>query len=828
MPAVSDSRPAVPGSFEHIDLALESVRARATEAGLDTKDFSALRALATWRQYLQADSPEQQEMVGKYLETMGFMPSKRSIISNALRSSGDRIDAFIERMLGEIASGKIDPEVFAATGTEELQREYRGLTKSQISLLKSMMQQQGRLDGLSIAEFSAQFPFQVNRGNFFGRFIAGGTDDPRKSIRYLRICTPFFVRTRSLLEGLSHDRRNFLVLDIKSKEFEDAQKRREQEQPDESGPLGPITKADNETVVNILHATINRVADFVRGSDGKINPDLQCIELPRLPPVLYDQVDPKQRAEFGVQFFNWLLYGDKSGELLKLRALSPSREEAYNHRKRELEKSREELTRHRKKMPNEKSRRAFKVWEGDEEHLRGRIHDLERDIRRDDAQRRAVKSVLRQLEQDDPALARVHAFREEVAAAQEAGKRIVFSSLEKQLDSSSHIVIYSLLDSVLHSKKYAGEASVRTLKHSSFVLTPEDKATIQRFRVSGFGSIMEQKVRNFRVEQDDFTPSLQYVVSNLLPERPDPQLSGVAQGLMQLLDIPGVHRAREFSYLVRSESGKRRPSAADYLTYAFEHVSHMNQRQLVGVLDLVREFGAEELPQRCIQLASERFGHRPAILEQFGVFNTAYRPEKIGNPPRIFEDVATFDRYLDLQLDAYGMQAEANTLEEQLCRHGVVAIVDGTNYHPEFVTEVEEQRIETSVEDTEEIWGKYVRPSERLIRTFALRLMEGQVAEELQNASLISVREPTKDDVVYAALIKKFFGLEVDLGPIPLPTAINKYTVLRGPHIDKKSREQFEMRTHKRLIDILDPTPQTVDALMKLELAAGVDVEIKL
>lgn len=66
------------------------------------------------------------------------------------------------------------------------------------------------------------------------------------------------------------------------------------------------------------------------------------------------------------------------------------------------------------------------------------------------------------------------------------------------------------------------------------------------------------------------------------------------------------------------------------------------------------------------------------------------------------------------------------------------------------------------------------------------------------------------------------------IGPIPLPTRINKYTVLRGPHVDKKSREQFEMRTHKRLIDIHHPTPQTVDALMKLELPAGVDVEIKL
>ncbi|MEW6140530.1 MAG: 30S ribosomal protein S10 [Thermodesulfobacteriota bacterium] len=64
-------------------------------------------------------------------------------------------------------------------------------------------------------------------------------------------------------------------------------------------------------------------------------------------------------------------------------------------------------------------------------------------------------------------------------------------------------------------------------------------------------------------------------------------------------------------------------------------------------------------------------------------------------------------------------------------------------------------------------------------------------------------------------------------GPIPLPTRIQKYTVLRSPHIDKKSREQFEIRVHKRLLDILEPTQQTLDALMKLDLSPGVDVEIK-
>ncbi|MDI6641743.1 MAG: 30S ribosomal protein S10 [Elusimicrobiota bacterium] len=65
-------------------------------------------------------------------------------------------------------------------------------------------------------------------------------------------------------------------------------------------------------------------------------------------------------------------------------------------------------------------------------------------------------------------------------------------------------------------------------------------------------------------------------------------------------------------------------------------------------------------------------------------------------------------------------------------------------------------------------------------------------------------------------------------GPVLLPTQIKRYTVLRSPHVDKKSREQFEVRTHKRLLEILDPTPKTIEELMKLELPAGVDIEIKL
>ncbi len=82
--------------------------------------------------------------------------------------------------------------------------------------------------------------------------------------------------------------------------------------------------------------------------------------------------------------------------------------------------------------------------------------------------------------------------------------------------------------------------------------------------------------------------------------------------------------------------------------------------------------------------------------------------------------------------------------------------------------------------------------------------------------------QSTKDIVATA----KHTGAKIS-GPIPLPVEINRWTVLRSPHVDKKSREQFEIRTHKRLVDILEPTVDTISALMKLELPAGVDVEIK-
>lgn len=126
-------------------------------------------------------------------------------------------------------------------------------------------------------------------------------------------------------------------------------------------------------------------------------------------------------------------------------------------------------------------------------------------------------------------------------------------------------------------------------------------------------------------------------------------------------------------------------------------------------------------------------------------------------------------------------------------------------------------------------------PEKYLVRLQVFTCVLHVVTEEVFMASSDKIRirlkaydhkllDKSAQEIVEAA---KRTGVSVR-GPFPLPTTINRWTVLKGPHIDKKSREQFERRTHHRLLDIVEPTQQTVDALMKLELAAGVHVDIKL
>src|SRR5262249_5835558 len=189
-----------------------------------------------------------------------------------------------------------------------------------------------------LRDLIAQFPFPVTSVNFFGRFIAGGCDDPRKAIRYLRLCTPFFVRIRSLLEGLSNDRFRFLVIQgmNPAKEYE----AEEEDEPAGSPPDGqqsqappPAPQALAREAAELLHACIDNAHDFLGGTE--LAPFV-CIKVPDLPTFGTDHIDKHEQAQLAAEFMDWLLTGNRDGTLLRRKALSIERERDYRKAKRDL------------------------------------------------------------------------------------------------------------------------------------------------------------------------------------------------------------------------------------------------------------------------------------------------------------------------------------------------------------------------------------------------------------------------------------------------------------------------------------------------------------
>ena len=268
---------------------------------------------------------------------------------------------------------------------------------------------------------------------------------------------------------------------------------------------------------------------------------------------------------------------------------------------------------------------------------------------------------------------------------------------------------------------------MKWLRQASFLLSPAAAQHIRDNRVQGFGSIAEQQLRDFPIVPAQMGPSLRFILERILPEKIDPKLSMLIDALRDHVRLPGATERKHFTYLVRKWSGKKDPKPDDYLRYAFEHAAFLGEPDLQAILLVLRELGFADVPARCKELSAERFNHAPAILNQFQVYARSYRPNKLGELPAVFSDIATLNDYRTLHLDAFGMAEEVQVLERHLLERGIVCIVDTTNFHPELGAVVMEEKIKDDVEKTREVWGDYVRPHERLVRSFARRLMEGTV-----------------------------------------------------------------------------------------------------
>ncbi|HKB36042.1 MAG TPA: hypothetical protein VKD72_06280, partial [Gemmataceae bacterium] len=759
---------------------VEQVAAR---LGLGGAQLSALHAVMAWAVFLRPSTgPGDRERLREYLDVMGYLPADRKIVANAERSR-DAIDEAVPQLLYEIAHCKFNPETFPDAEDAKAYQEFTGLTRSQLDLLKSILRHQCALDGADLRDLIAQFPFPVTSVNFFGRFIAGGCDDPRKAIRYLRLCTPFFVRIRSLLEGLSNDRFRFLVIQGINAAKEYAAEEKEEE-ADDSPPDGKQNQkpaaappALDKEATELLHGAIDNAHDFVGMRDPALPAPLVCIKVPDLPNFATDHIDKSEQAQLAAEFIDWLLTGNRDGALLRRKALSVETERDYRKTKRDLQQARAKRRKHHNTPADQDSKKAMSIWEREDARLAKMIESLEDKIKQTDRDRAKRKTILQQLDAAEAGRARIRKFRYETAEAHHDGKKIVFSLLGgpdcavfcKYLDRAFSTPSPLPLSPGGRGEEKRGSdrwrEGVKWLRAASFLLTPAAAQQLRANRVQGFGSITEQQLRDFPLVPSQMGPTLRFILERILPEKIDPKVSLLIETLRTHVRLPGASERKHFSYLVRKWSGKKDPKPDDYLRYAFEHAAFLSEPDLQAILLVLRELGFSDVPARCKELSAERFNHAPAILNQFQVYAQSYRPNKLGALPVIFKDIATLDDYRTLHLDAFGMAEEVKVLERHLLDRGIVCIVDTTNFHPELGAVIAEEKVKEDVEKTREVWGDYVRPHERLVRSFARRLMEGAVHEGLRDYSLVCVSKPDKIDKIWEMLYRKFLGIDLNLTP---------------------------------------------------------------
>ncbi len=722
---------------------------------------SGITAIISLGQLFNSETPEQRQLLRTYFKELGYLPdAPNSYITRAIKD-GQKINGTLDRLVGDLVRGKISADELAQKDFKEIKRAYPELNKAQIKLLQTMVKQQLDLDRLDVAAVESQFPLPVTQGNYFGRFLAAGCDTPDIGMRFLSHSTAFFVRMRSLIEGLSNDSKCYLHTDIISQSEVDARV----EAGNKGAPGLGIGKLQN--AIDILHTVINNSRDFfgTSGERAETFKPLRCIVVPQLPNPNIGHVPRKEHPALAHALYDWLFFGKKSSPYLTMKALSTEREDHYARLKAELANVKIKLNNHLATEPPAKPAIAFRKWEGKEKAIHRRIDTLEKNIEDHDTERAEVRPILSQLEESASIMSAIRTFRSEIARAQAKGEKIVFSFFGERASQGGESIL-RLWDTAYNSKA-AGESPGRNLiRTCSLLFTDEVNKSFQAGRSSGFQSILNTHTRRFTVNVDEINACTHQVLLPILPRKENSNTFEILKTIVNEFQIAGVHDERDLRYVVREATGKTEPSNNDFIDYAFEHGSNLGQEQLMRLFDVMRAANIPELPERSTQLAIGRYRHSPEMLSLFTQYCNSYHPNKIGDAPSIFTDLANFSSHLKSSVDALGMAPEIALVEKHLKEDGVVVIVDGTNYHPELDVEIGatgDKLGKGDAEKTEEVWGDYIRPSERLIRALSLRLTEGKIDPALRDYSLMGVVKPDKVDKVLQKVIRKIYGLDIDI-----------------------------------------------------------------
>ena len=781
-------------SLVYPDFQKEVIR-RQKSTKLDTKQVIALQAVARWKITLDGTNEETPLADRKlYLTTMGYVTDK-SILSAAIRSNNNgNLSSEYKSIVEKIISGKLDAKTIADSDPDEFRKDHPRLSISQVKLLQDISAHQDAMSNIDLSSLKG-FPFPITKHNFFGRFIASGCDEPHKAVRHLALCAPFLFKFKSLVEGLALNKDSFLVIDrFSSSELIQQDRDKDNENQENDNEFEQMNLDDNH-FMEVIYSLLGSLNDFqTEDRDTYHKKSIACIHIPRLPTASTTHIEDKERNQLAIELYDWLFFGNKDGHLLNIRRLSTYEEEFHKKDQIKLKRLERELVKLRKNDPrvqrepkDPKRRRSLrdsiKRYETKLDTLPDEIAKLKESIKEANRKRLKQRTILQEIESDPTIIRKIQSIRQDIANALKDGSKICLSFLEhkpaikkethNQNPTNENIFLTHL------DKAYACSASVKSpgakvLKNASCLFTSEAKTFINLFRVPGFGSLTEQQFRDFEIDDDSINDSIQYLISDILPNKINPKISLLADFIVSEIDLPGINSTKQLNRQIAFAIGKseiQKPTIEDYLLYVFERANEINLNDLYNLLDLLLSFEINKIPDECIVLAETRFNIPKKIFDDYARFRSLYKPDKIGYLPNIFQDLATLETFTSNHLDSFGMSQEVSQICELLKDHNIVTVVDSTNYHPSFITQVMDEKVKSDKEETPEVWGEYVRPAQRLINCFARNLMEGNVPENIRDCSLIAVRKPNRNEKAKELAIKKIFG--IDIGEATDVTAIN-------------------------------------------------------
>lgn len=733
-----------------------NLRENLIASGLQEEQIAALFGVTKWKQFLFSDNDVERTLISKAIHEYGFSNNQKRIISTAKRTSPP--DGSLDKIIIDIVEDRDLAKSLIDGDLSKILDRYKDLSKSQVGVLSNFVQHQFKLDKLSLAELAQNFPFRIIQPNFFGRFIAGGCEDPELAVRHLQLSLPFFIRMRSMIEGLCNNKQRFLVVDTANITQEDgddcSQQKDKKDLPELNLELKQCRQLINSCINNAYDLSAGKLHNNVKG--------LNVIEIPSLPEVPFHKVETHERTKLCVEFAEWLFFEKRDGEILNRKNMMPADERRLKRTGQELKRKEQEYRKLDEKAPLDNAPDSLKRKWGDKvQRLEKKIEEI-KDLRRALIdERRSVKPIIFELERNNLHRNEIIRFRREVEHALKNGARIVFSTLGNQKSGS----IYQILDRIYIGKGQANSPAVQCIRKSAFLMTRHDEVVLEHHRAAGINSCIDQQLRAFEVDIGEINQSVKYVVGKVLPDKTDVRLLQLIDPLISYCKPPGIEEDRELLYAVRSWHNRQKISIEELLEYAFDHAIQLSEAHLKNLLETLRELGVEKIPDKCKEIITNRFNLSNVLADQFEVYTQKYRPKTIGPIPGLFESQTSLGRYLDLHLDGCGMAPEVDQIEQYLVESGIVGIINGTDYHPELVREIADTKVKGSTEITSEIWGDYVRLPERLVRSLALRLVEAEIGKELKDSSLVVVQKPDKKSQILEMLYKKFLGIDLGLSP---------------------------------------------------------------